>query len=460
MSSLAIILLLTALQFVAGLGLLTLFRIQLKPAMFLSLCILLGIAVFSLVPFILQLLYIPLTGGNIFLSLAVACILLNLNAGRRLSHLRSVFRGSRFTITLYEVPFLLVIAFIVFVSVWRCYYYPPTPRDFTSGAEVIAEYAIREKTMVNSVFTLHLETLNNHFKSPFLASLQIIYKYAGFPFGQVWLCNVFICFLVFLYHALSMRIHRMLAGMLLLAFLAIPEMYPYTFMALFDYSNAVFFFLATYFLLDFYSTGRRNQLAFAGLLMGIATYIRSETLVLAALLSLVLALRYLKERGGLWKLIGSGLVLLLPAIIFYILTTYVYIRWYLPIPYDIGGLVNENLLNLRPLWERFRDVNAELIFSKQGFRYYGYLFMLFLLVLCWELAYAKGVNSKAGGWLWAVVVIYLGLPLLGYLLPLLDLDNSTKRGLFKIFPLMLLFIASTSLMTELSVKIRKWELGG
>jgi hypothetical protein len=52
--------------------------------------------------------------------------------------------------------------------------------------------------------------------------------------------------------------------------------------------------------------------------------------------------------------------------------------------------------------------------------------------------------------------VYLGLPFLGYLLPLLDLSNSTKRGLFKLFPLMLLYMGSCGLLTDLSRRIDKW----
>jgi len=458
MNNIAMILLLTLLQFIAGSGLLRWFKIQLRPGMLISLSILMGIAIFSAVPFILQLLYIPVTSINVFSLIGAFCVLLNLNWKRSARYLRSNLSGHKFSIKIYEIPFLLVFAFIVFVSAWRCFYYPPTPVDLNAGAEVIAEYTVREKTMINSVFTLHLETFNNHFKSPFLACLQIIYKYAGFPFGQIWLCNVFICFIIFLYHAIGQTLHRLLAGLLLLMFLAIPEMYAYTFMVLFDYSNTVFFFLATFFLLEYFKTDRRNLLRFSGLLMGIATYIRSETLVLAAFLALALIWYHVKHRDHIGSIILSGFMLLLPAAILYFLTIYLYINFYLPIEYNVEGLMNKNLLNLSPLWQRFRDMNSELIFSTQGFRYYGYFVSFFLLILLSELAYSKKLDQITGGWLFAVMVIYLGMPFLGYLLPLLDLDNSTKRGLFKMFPLMLLFIANTSLLKDLSASIRKWEL--
>ncbi|HEY0356178.1 MAG TPA: hypothetical protein VGC29_08245, partial [Flavisolibacter sp.] len=52
---------------------------------------------------------------------------------------------------------------------------------------------------------------------------------------------------------------------------------------------------------------------------------------------------------------------------------------------------------------------------------------------------------------------YLGYPFLGYLLPLLDIEHSTKRGMFKIFPLMLLYMGTSRIMIQLSTWIREWE---
>ncbi|WP_315821985.1 hypothetical protein [Paraflavitalea speifideaquila] len=362
---------------------------------------------------------------------------------------------TRFRIKLYELPFLLVLAVIVMVSAWRCFYYPPSPRDLTSGAEVIAEYTVKEKTMVNSVFTVNLETTNNQFKPPFITSLQVIYKYAGFPFGQIWLSTLFICFLIFLYHALCLKIHRILAGMLMLIFLAIPEMYAYTFMALFDYSNAVFFFLGTYFMITYFKSNKRNDLAMAGLLMGFATYIRSETLILVGILTLAILWRHIKKWESLASLLSTGLYFLLPAVIFYVLSITVHVNYYLPQKYDVEGLVNQHLLDLTPIWERLKAMNKELIFSEHGIQLYAYSFFIFLLVLLCDLIFSVKLNPGSRNWLFAVLVIYCGLPVLGYLLPLLDIANSTKRGLFKIFPLMIMYMGSSSLLIRVTQKNKR-----
>ena len=199
--SLLIIILLTLSQFLLGYALLSLFNIVIKPWLSIAASVLLGIAVYSLVPFVMELLHIRLTSLNIFSALALlTVILLAIRIKRMINGLVFLGKNISFRLKLYEIPFVAVIAFMIFVSAWRCFYYPPTARDFTSGAEVIAEYAVKEKTMVNSVFSVNLESTNNQFKPPYLTCLQVIYKYAGFPFGQVWLSSIFLFFIIFLYH--------------------------------------------------------------------------------------------------------------------------------------------------------------------------------------------------------------------------------------------------------------------
>lgn len=447
------------LQFITGLGILNLFRIDLKPFMIISLAVLLGVANFSIVPFILQLFYIPLTSLNVFLALLISGILFNLRFFKFINKLKNSFQSNSIRFQIYEFFVLLLIALIVFASVWRCFYFPPTPRDLTSGAEVIAEYATREKTMINSVFTVNLESTNNPFKSPSIISLQIIYKYAGFPFGQVWLCSVFVFFIIFLYQALSMTIHKVIAGILLIMFLAIPEMYAYTFMVLFDYPNAVFFFLSLFFLFEFFKNGKNNVLAFAGLLMGIAVYFRSETLILAGFMALLLCWHHIKSWDSGRKLFISNLYFLLPSVLFYLVSVTIYLNFYLPVKYEVGDLINKNLLDLSVLWERFLQMNQRLIFSEQGIAYYGYFILIFLIFLIVEIVFADNWRKEPKTWLYGVMVIYFGYPFLGYLLPLLDIDHSTKRGLFKMFPLMLMHIGNSGLLTKWSEGIWNWELG-
>jgi hypothetical protein len=76
-----------------------------------------------------------------------------------------------------------------------------------------------------------------------------------------------------------------------------------------------------------------------------------------------------------------------------------------------------------------------------------------------DLVVLRFKGRVAVNWLYALMVVYFGLALLGYLLPLLDLYNSTKRGLLKLFPLMLIYLGNTEILIKLSQKISNWEKG-
>jgi len=100
-------------HFIAGYGILTLFSIRQKTAITIALSLILGIAVASFIPFLLQLCYLPLTPGSVFFSLAVASLLLGIPAALRIK--KEGFPAIRirsFRIHAYEIPFLLILGFL------------------------------------------------------------------------------------------------------------------------------------------------------------------------------------------------------------------------------------------------------------------------------------------------------------------------------------------------------------
>ena len=455
-------LLLLVCYLVTGYGILFLFRLQLKGAYTVALSFLLGLAVASFLPFLLQLLFVGITPFSVFGSLALAAIAFS---GPVLYHIRkqgfAAFRRSlprpSFEVRPYEIPFFVIIGFFIFVSIWRGYYLPPTSRDALSGPEAIAQVAVSEHTLINSFFGIDLWTTNNQFKSPFLISLQVIYKLAGFPFGQVWLSIVFVSITVFIYHALRERLHPLFAGLLLLLFVMTPEMYAYTFMILYDYSNMIFFFLSLYFLFAWTGTGAANQFYFSGFLMGIATYIRSETLALA-LLFLPLILLVQRRRKMPPKQVAVAIALfLLPSLLGYYLPSQLYIKYYLPVHYDIGGLVNSDLTSLRPLFQRYGDIFTHLLTGEFAIHLWGYIFYVAAILFVAEAIVLRRFNREARNWLYAVVVLYIGLGALGWLLPMMNLNETTKRAMFKMLPLVLFYLANNELLIRFSRAISRWE---
>ena len=417
----------------------------------------------SFLPFVLQLFYLSITPASVFISLVTGCLLLNIRAFSDLRKgglpsLRTLsIRFRTFRIEWYELPYLLILGFLVVVSVWRCYYLPPTSRDALSGPEAIAEFAVREHTMINSFFSIDLWTTNNQFKSPFLISLQIIYKMAGFPFGQVWLSIIFVSFTVLLYQVLKERVHPVIAGVLLLILMMVPELYAYTFMILYDYSNMVYLFLGLYFLFEYFKDRLPANFYFAALLIGIATYIRSETLLLAALFIPPILLAAFREKFSYGRMALMAGLFMLPSLIGYYLPTQLYIKHYLPVRYDIGSLVNPHLSDLHPLFARYGDIVTHLMTGTFAIHLWGYIMYVFFFLLLAEALMMRGFNKDARNWLYAILAIYGGLGILGWLLPLIDLNDTTKRALFKILPLMLMYMASNEWLLRVSAWIRRWE---
>ena len=455
-------LLLLILFLLSGLGILQLFGLRLKPAYTITLSLILGVAVASFLPFLLQLFYIPLTAFTIFGILVLAALLLSIPTWMRirregLAGLRTDLIPRQFQVQPYEIPFWMIIGFLVFVSIWRCYYLPPTSRDALSGPEAIADIAVREHTMINSFFHVDLWSTNNQFKSPYLISLQLIYKLAGFPFGQVWLSTIFVSFTVFIYHALREKVHPIIAGVLLLLFLMTPEMYAYTFMILYDYSNMVYMFLGLYFLFAWCSGGDKKNFYFASLLLGIATYIRNETLVLLLPFILPILLAQRREKLPLKKLLIADVLFYLPALIGYLLPSF-YNTHYLPVHLDVEGMVNPHLSDISPLFQRYGDIVTRLLVSDFAVHLWGYIFYVTAVLFVAEAVFVRRFSRDARLWLYALLVLYLGLGILGWVLPLINLNETTKRAMFKMLPMCIFYLANNSLLIRLSQAVSRWEL--
>jgi hypothetical protein len=241
--------------------------------------------------------------------------------------------------------------------------------------------------------------------------------------------------------------------------MAIPEMYGYTFMMLYDYSNAVFFFLSIYFLTAFFRNRQYNHLAFAGLLMGVATYIRPETPVLVVFIMPAFLWHCIQNKTGIMWLVKSSIVFMLPTVILYLLSITLYIGYYLPQEYSIAAQINPKLFDVVALFRCFREANRVLIFSETGIIYYAYYIFVFLGLLLSEVIFKRRLNTDARNFLYVILVVYISYPGLNHLLPGLTIENSVKRAFFKLFPLMLLYMSNNTLLTGLSARISYWEAG-
>ena len=443
-------------HYITGRGILQLFRLQLDNVVTICCSFIISVPVLSLAPCILQLLKMPITGTTVFAAVSVFTVISSIP-------LFLNFKMPRFQKIsmpkLYEWPAFLVIIFFIVMSLWRCYYMPPYSRDMLSGPELIAEYTVREHTMINSVFNIDLSTSNNYHKSPFVTSLQIIYKLLVFQYGQLWLSILFLSFTTFIYTLLRSRLHPLLAGFFLVLFTTVPELYAYTFVILYDYSNMVFFFSGFYFLTMYLQNDRQNDLAFSIFLFGLATYIRTESLILIAMMTPLLMIHLYKKKLPLKTSALRLLLFLVVPAAFYYLCINVFVAHFVPIKMNVADNINPNLGDLSVLTQRLSDIFSLLIFSFAGSEYYGYFFFIFTAILCLDIIWMRKFNKEAVYALYGVAVIYFGLGFIGYLLPLADLGNTTKRGFFKAIPMMLLYMANSGAILRLSQGIKNWEMG-
>jgi len=468
-------------EFVAGRALLYIFNVKEKPVSSFMISMLCGILVVSIVPFILALCHIQLTESSMYVSVSVATIVLAVTQIKKFMNFKVDLWGAIKSVQLYELPVIIICILMMGVSVWRCFYYPPFARDMNSGPEAIAEFAVREKTMINSIFSLNLESTNNHLKPPFITDLQIVYKILVQPFGQVWLSQIAICFLIWIYNIMRDKLHPLFASMVFLVFFTMPDPFSYTYIMLFDYSNMVFYFAGFYFIMRYVDTKTYNYFLFSVLMFGFATYIRPETLVLCGLaLPLVIWYQW-KDKVAIPRIVISSVIFMIIPFIFYYLWMGIFMKYYMPVHFDVADRINKNLTDLSPFYNRFYELNTRILFEDLlhdidppkpplqsyylnngiglNIALYGYFIYMFIVILITDLIFfRKKFTTEGRIALYGVLTVYIGLPLLGYLIPWVDLMNTTKRGLFKMFPLMLIYMRSSGFLIMLSNGIRNWEM--
>lgn len=231
-------------HYVSGCGLLKLFNIQLKPISFSALALITGVVMLSFIPFLMQLFFIPITFSSVLITICIITFLFSIPLWRSFDKTRILTFAQNLipTVRLYEIPFLLIFFFIMLDSAWLSFYFPANARDMLTGPETVAEFTVKEHTMVNSAIPLCSETSNNHLKPPFITGLQVIYKLFVSPFGKTWMTILFVSFIAFLYRLLNERLHPVISGSLLLLFISMKEPFSYTIVMLFDYPAWCCFF--------------------------------------------------------------------------------------------------------------------------------------------------------------------------------------------------------------------------
>lgn len=470
-------LLLIAAHFFTGWGILKVLGVK-PPVLSLEytfVAVLLGIGIFCLLPPVLEMLSVPINKislASIICAVIIVPLILWIRALRTVSvgqTLRSYARAFK----LYDLVFLGILLYLLYPGIFKCIYFPPTPRDFTSGAEAIAEYTLKEQKINNSYFTVDLFSTDNHQKPPFLLGLQIIYKSFVQPFGQVWLIPMAFSFLMLFYLLARRLAHPVFAAMVTLLMVLTPEFHAYLIvMPLFDVPNTIYVFIGFYYLFCFFrQQERKSLLLLSATGFGLATLARPETLLLAGLVAsfTYVGMAWQHKKIILKTALFSAVMLVLFPLLIDVFAMEIFVKHFIPSSLSISSKLNPNLSDFGPFFERLSMLINGFMFPNvfpSKYRVtappiFGETFHLMAVFIMAEIAfllYTRKIDYRPAAWFLFMVLVFIFLGFIGYLLLWTDQYNA-KRGIFKLIPLIYFFILSTRPLQFVSDKLKAWEAG-
>jgi hypothetical protein len=224
-------------------------------------------------------------------------------------------------------------------------------------------------------------------------------------------------------------------------------MYTYTYFLLTDYSNALFFGLGALFFHDFLRGRRLAQLLMGALFMGFACWSRSETILFVVPGALLLFL-FARHRGWPTALKHAGLAVL-PSLFLFLLWHGLYF-----------GLVFDDPPSSAI---RLFSAGAPAILATVGgmVRLLGdvdlYGSFLYLFGACLILNLFLLRDRTGGSLLLWVVIVFIGFVFVVQIFDAASVENTVKRGYFKLFPIMIFYLGESRLFGLMSERLRAWE---
>ena len=204
-------------------------------------------------------------------------------------------------------------------------------------------------------------------------------------------------------------------------------------------------------------SGLQNELILSAIMFGFATYIRTETLVLITMIIPLIFVHLLRQREQLMTIVKRlGMFIIIP-VAFYFICMHVFVALFVPIPFNFSEQINPDLKNFDLFFERLNGITGGLVLSRQAIDLWGYFIYIFACLLIIDLIWKRKFNQEARIALYGIVVVYVGIAFLGYLIPHVDLNNTSKRSMFKLFPLMLFYMANSNFLLFISERLKRLE---
>lgn len=444
----------TMLQWIAGLGLLASTKTRLPKGMVLPLGLLVGLFVHSIFFFGVDLIQFGLNSTMLSATSAAIAVACNLWFSRVRSFYRWLFEKPRFTLRLYDFVVLGYAASIGFYVVWATVYWPVTPFDAMAGIDLVARETVSSGTINNRVFTdpsIVGFLSNQPFYAPFAMLLQVMFRIFGFAYGQVWLGIVAVATSWFFWSALRQFAHPMISSMLWMLLILTPEFLGYTYLLQTDYLNAAYMSVGVALLAIGATKVEYNTWWAAALMFGGACWSRTESVLLVAIGligCLILWNREALKPPKIKFILGAATI----SVFCFWLWNGMYLQWYLPTRPDTSSeLVAFDVARFVAVaGSTFTNVLAD-----TGL--WGIAFVLFALGLVANLILKRNVgNLMLLVW---IVAILGGLLLVGTIFSAAIVEQTLRRGMFKLLPLVFLYVAALPLVQEWSKNLEQWERG-
>ncbi len=442
------------LQFVAGLATLGALRLEMQRSMSVPVALLVGTFLHSLVFFGCELLHIPMSTQSMLFSAVVVAAVPHIWWKNVTTFYGRLLAKPTWTLTLYDVVTLGVIGYVTFIAVWASWYWPVTPFDAMAGIDFVAKQTVEEGTIVNRVFTdpsLAGHLSNQPFYAPFSMLLQVMYRLIGFAYGQVWVSIIAISLGWIVWTALRQLIHPFIADLLFVLYVLTPEMLGYTYIVQTDLINAAYYASAAIFLWQAIEKKQQPYLWLAMNLLCGACWSRSESILLVGF-GLIGTITFIAKKWS-WRfaltycaIAGVGCLVVFG--LWHLLFFYHYLPVHPTTSEQIIGFDVQRFVHV--VWSTLTTVIADTALWAATFVLFGVAFVVNLLM-----------NRSVSPVLLLIWIgaTFLGLWIVGTVFSAAIVEQTIRRGIFKVIPLIFVYVAGTELLQRASRRLTQWEAG-
>jgi hypothetical protein len=441
-------------QWGIGLGTIGAIGYRVERSTLLPLSLLLGMFLHTVAMFLAQLAGVPLSMQTMLVSGTIVLVLPVVRWKTLRNTLEGLFALPRIRPTLYDVVIFGFVGYIGYMVVWASWYWPVTPFDAMAGIDLVARYAAKDGMIANQVFTdpsLQGQLSNQPFYAPFAMLMQVMMKLIGYPYTQIWVSIVAICFWWFVWSVLRRLVHPLFAGLLLVLFVLTPEILGYSYILQTDFANAAFFTIGCVMLARSIDEEQLGGVVVSALAFAGACWSRTETPLLVVLVGAVALPKMLRVFGPAKGLIGAVSVLAMSTFTFG-LWNVVFFNSYLP----VRPSTSEQIRGFD--FERFTEVVASSWSSViASTELWGWIVWLFLGVLVIDIIINRRISQPII--IGCIVAAVLGLFVVGTIFSAAIVEQTLRRGMFKVIPLMVIAIAGSGIVSSASSALFSWEAG-